>query len=64
MQHFYNLNDIQLDRSLVSIGSFDGVHIGHQQIIQDLVEKAQQQEIPAAVITFHPHPQLVIQDPC
>jgi riboflavin kinase/FMN adenylyltransferase len=62
MQHFYNLTDIQLERSFVSIGSFDGVHLGHQQIIQDLVDKAGQAKIPAAVITFHPHPQLIIHD--
>ncbi len=62
MQHFYNLDDIQLERSIVTIGSFDGVHLGHQQIIRDLVAKARQQKIPAAVITFHPHPQLIIHD--
>ncbi len=62
MQHYYNLTDIQLEKSFVSIGSFDGVHLGHQQIIQDLVEKAGQAKIPTAVITFHPHPQLIIHD--
>ncbi|MFV1949730.1 MAG: bifunctional riboflavin kinase/FAD synthetase [Anaerolineales bacterium] len=62
MQHFYDLTDIQLEKSFVSIGSFDGVHLGHQQIIQDLVEKAGQAKIPTAVITFHPHPQLIIHD--
>jgi riboflavin kinase/FMN adenylyltransferase len=60
MQHYYKLSDFQLEKSLVSIGSFDGVHIGHQQIIRDLVNKAQEAKLPAAVITFHPHPQLVI----
>jgi len=62
MQHYYNLTDIQLEKSFVSIGSFDGVHLGHQKIIKDLVEKAGQTKIPAAVITFHPHPQLIIHD--
>ena len=62
MQHFYNLTDIQLEKSLVSIGSFDGVHLGHQQIILDLVGNARQKNLPAAVITFHPHPQLVINE--
>ncbi len=62
MQHYHNLTDIQLEKSFVSIGSFDGVHLGHQQIIQDLVDKAGRAKIPAAVITFHPHPQLIIHD--
>ena len=62
MQHFYNLTDIQLEKSYVSIGSFDGVHLGHRRIIQDLVYKAGLAKVPAAVITFHPHPQLIIHD--
>ena len=62
MQHYSNLTDIQLEKSFVSIGSFDGVHLGHQQIIQDLVDKAGRAKIPTAVITFHPHPQLIIHD--
>jgi len=62
MQHYHNLTDLQLKNSLVTIGSFDGVHIGHQQIIQDLVGRSQKAGIPTAVITFHPHPQLVINE--
>jgi riboflavin kinase/FMN adenylyltransferase len=61
MQHFHDLSDIRLEKSLVTIGSFDGVHLGHQQIIRDLVEKSHELGYPAAVITFHPHPQLVIK---
>jgi riboflavin kinase/FMN adenylyltransferase len=62
MQYYQNLTDVQLENSLVTIGSFDGVHVGHQQIIRDLVERSRQVGIPAAVITFHPHPQLVITE--
>ena len=62
MQHFQDLKQISLEGSLVTIGSFDGVHIGHQQIIHSLVDQAQQAGIPAVVVTFHPHPQLVLND--
>lgn len=62
MQHFYTLDDIQLEKSWLTIGSFDGVHVGHQQIIQDLVTKAHENDQPAVVVTFHPHPQLVLRD--
>ncbi len=62
MQHFYDLNQISLEGSLVTIGSFDGVHIGHQQIIHSLVDQAHKAGKPAAVVTFHPHPQLVLKD--
>jgi riboflavin kinase/FMN adenylyltransferase len=62
MQHFYDLKQISLEGSLVTIGSFDGVHIGHQQIIHSLVDQAHKARKPAAVVTFHPHPQLVLKD--
>ncbi len=62
MQHFHDLEKIKLEQSWVTIGSFDGVHIGHQQIIHALVEGAHKAGLPAAVITFHPHPQLVINE--
>jgi riboflavin kinase/FMN adenylyltransferase len=61
MQHYYDLAKIQLENSLVTIGSFDGVHIGHQQIIHGLVEGARQTGLPGVVVTFHPHPQLVLK---
>ena len=62
MQHFHTLDDIQLEKSWLTIGSFDGVHVGHQQIIRDLVTQAQENDQPAVVVSFHPHPQLVLKD--
>lgn len=61
MQHSHDLKQISLKGSLVTIGSFDGVHIGHQQIIHSLVDRAHQDGKPAVVVTFHPHPQLVLK---
>jgi riboflavin kinase/FMN adenylyltransferase len=40
----------------VSIGNFDGVHRGHQNIVSTLVAKARQAGVPAVVLTFDPHP--------
>ncbi|MGD9856821.1 MAG: bifunctional riboflavin kinase/FAD synthetase [Planctomycetaceae bacterium] len=40
----------------VSIGNFDGVHRGHQQMIAALVEQARRDAVPAVVMTFDPHP--------
>ena len=62
MQHFHTLEKIQLNQSWLTIGSFDGVHVGHQQIIQALVGGAHLADMPAVVITFYPHPQLVLQN--
>jgi riboflavin kinase/FMN adenylyltransferase len=39
-----------------SIGNFDGVHRGHQQIVRRLAERANRDGVPAVVLTFEPHP--------
>lgn len=44
----------------VAIGSFDGVHLGHQAIIRKLVAEARQQGVRTAVLTFFPHPKRVV----
>jgi len=41
---------------IVSIGNFDGVHLGHQLMIQTLVHQARSEKLPAVVFTFEPHP--------
>ncbi len=46
--------------SVVTIGSFDGVHFGHQRILRRVVELAKQHDGESIVITFDPHPRLVI----
>jgi riboflavin kinase/FMN adenylyltransferase len=50
----------QFKDSIVTMGAFDGVHKGHQQIIQRMKLLAQQVEGETIIITFHPHPRKVI----
>ena len=45
----------------ITIGSFDGVHIGHQQIIKTLVEGAKTDKTSSVVVTFFPHPAKVLR---
>ena len=45
-----------------TIGNFDGVHIGHKKILASIKEEAKQQGLSSCVITFHPHPQKVLQN--
>jgi len=61
MQHLRGLEAVKLDGSWVTIGSFDGVHLGHQSIIKRLVECAHAENLPAVVITFFPHPSKVLR---
>ncbi len=44
---------------VVTIGNFDGVHIGHQKLISKSVKEARERNIPSLVITFYPHPRKV-----
>lgn len=46
---------------MVTIGTFDGVHIGHQKIIKKLTKKALQKNLSSVVLTFFPHPRMVLQ---
>jgi riboflavin kinase / FMN adenylyltransferase len=46
--------------AVVTIGTFDGVHTGHQQIIQQLKDEAQSVGGETVLITFHPHPRIVV----
>ncbi len=47
-------------RPVVSVGSFDGVHLGHQYILNELVEWARREHAPAVVVTFRTHPREVM----
>ena len=61
MRHLRHLKDAKLDSdSLVTVGVFDGVHLGHQQLIQRLVDSARATRRQAIALTFYPHPDKVL----
>lgn len=56
-----SLGEIRQDsRSVVTVGTFDGVHLAHQEIIRDVVNRARLNEGRSVVITFEPHPKEVV----
>jgi len=50
------------NKTIITIGTFDGVHIGHQKIIERLVENAKNRNAESTILTFFPHPRMVLQD--
>ena len=47
--------------SILTIGTFDGVHLGHQQILKQLIDTSQQSKLKSVLLTFFPHPRMVLQ---
>lgn len=62
MKVFYNLDNLQgIDRAVVTIGSFDGVHLGHKTLIDQIKKEAAAIRGQSVVITFEPHPRIVLE---
>lgn len=54
VRSFYNIKP-EHQGGVVTIGNFDGVHVGHQQLVAKVVEKANALGVPSLVVTFEPH---------
>lgn len=63
MKHLRHLEAAHLEQpGLVTIGMFDGVHRGHQALIQQLVNRAADSGYQSVVLTFYPHPDVVLRN--
>ena len=58
--HYHSLEAAQLNGTWLTIGVFDGVHRGHQEILRQLTAGAHANGAPAVVLTFAPHPAIVL----
>jgi riboflavin kinase/FMN adenylyltransferase len=61
MQHLRHIDELSLESCSLTIGSFDGLHKGHQAIINQLVSQAHAENTSAVVLTFYPHPSVVLR---
>ena len=62
-QHLRDLREARLDSdSVVTIGVFDGMHLGHQALVAELVARAQGTQRLAVALTFFPHPDKVLRN--
>jgi len=62
MQIFKSIKSVTEDfrRSFVTVGNFDGVHLGHQFVFRKLLAEAREAKSKALVITFDPHPKMIL----
>ena len=61
MQIHRDINNLpRFTNAVITIGTFDGVHLGHRQIIDNLKEEAVKAKGESVIITFHPHPRKVV----
>ncbi len=56
MQVIRGIEKLEAKNTFITIGNFDGVHLGHQKIFEYLKKKAKQNNSKSVVVTFHPHP--------
>lgn len=59
--HHYSKGLPHFNNTVLTIGTFDGVHVGHKKILKQLVEEADRIGGESAIITFHPHPRNVVR---
>src|SRR5688572_17038689 len=61
MQVHRDINNLpRFKNAVITIGTFDGVHSGHLQIIKQLTGEAEKINGESVIITFHPHPRMIL----
>jgi riboflavin kinase/FMN adenylyltransferase len=60
---FHSINDFQsTKKTILTLGTFDGVHIGHKKILERITENTENGKYESLVLTFFPHPRMVLQE--
>lgn len=60
---FHSINDFSSNKkTILTLGTFDGVHIGHKKILEKLIQKTKNEDYESLVLTFFPHPRMVLQE--
>ncbi len=60
MKIFYSIENIKINKPVLTVGTFDGVHLGHKDLLLHLVKKAKEIGGESVVFSFFPHPRQVI----
>jgi riboflavin kinase/FMN adenylyltransferase len=63
MEVIFGLNKVPVGKkSVLTVGTFDGIHLGHREIIKELLKIAKEKNFTSSLLTFEPHPKTVVQD--
>lgn len=63
MKIFSSISEFNSNKkTIVTIGTFDGVHIGHQKIIEKLIQESKSSDSESLILTFFPHPRMVLHE--
>lgn len=68
MKIFHSINDFKFasteeaKKTIITLGTFDGVHYGHKKILEKITQNTQQDKYESLVLTFFPHPRMVLQE--
>ena len=63
MKIYNSLYDFKTTKkTIVTLGTFDGVHIGHQKIVEKLIQNAKEHNCESLILTFFPHPRMVLHE--
>ena len=63
MKIFHSINDFRsTKKTILTLGTFDGVHIGHKKILKKVIQGTANEKYESLVLTFFPHPRMVLQE--
>jgi len=63
MEIIRSINDMNaLKSSVVTVGNYDGIHLGHQDVLKHIISVGKKEQIPSCLITFDPNPAYVLSD--
>ncbi len=63
MKIFHSIKDFSSPKkTILTLGTFDGVHIGHKKILEKVIQNTENEKYESLVLTFFPHPRMILQE--